>query len=1408
MTPREPLISRLKLAVMTPFVVFVLILAGSVATIEYQKFRHESTRISLEIASAIDTSFRASVGSEAAMLQAVAASIANDDALKAAFRQRDRARLLAKTGSLFLHLKTTNQITHLYFTDTSRVNILRVHQPERHGDVIDRRTTLEAERTHVPVHGIELGPLGTLTLRVVVPWYDGNELLGYIETGKEIDHLFDSLRQQFDLQPLVFLPKARLNRAGWEGGMAMLGRPAEWDEFEDVVLSTRSGIPSDIIRPFLVGRQDNVKTVDHWYSWLRVNVPDASGDSAATIGLVRDVTAAHEDILRMGLLIAGIAVFGSAVLIALFWLVIGRVEAQLKRANAEVARREALFHELFSRARVAMLLIDPADGSILDASAEAEQFYGYDHVGLTGLHISDISVLSREEMDRETALAQAQGRNHIYARHRLANGDVRDVEDHSAPIRVGERTLIYSIIHDVTDRRQLEQERKRLVLAIEQAPVSIIITDPAGIIEYANPAFSRATGYSREEFVGANPRILKSGEMSADEYAAMWADLTAGKVWEGVFHNKRKNGELYWEQAHISPVLDPWGGITHYIAVKEDITARRRDEQALKENEERFRSLVEGTSDWIWETDDNHRFTWFSPSVEAVLGVPAASLIGTRRWDLASDQEIDSTRWEGYIADLAALRRFRDFRYWLKSENGHAKWVSISGAPRFDENGQFLGYRGTGADVSAFVAVSLRLRTMSKVVEQSPISVVITDPAGLITYVNPHFSVSTGYASKEVLGRNSNMLSSGETPPQTYGELWGTITSGETWTGELKNRRKDGGLHWEQVLIFPVINDEGQLVHFVSIKEDVTDRKEAQVKLVEQMALTQHHYESLRALSEIAALPWLDIAESLNAALTLGCQHLGLPMGIISRVEAQSYTVRHHHAADDVGLADSMSFDLGDTYCSITLDEGRVVAIPHMTQSSHAGHPCYAAFAWETYIGAPVIVRNRCFGTICFSSVDAYGRAFDEGDQEFMRLLAQWVAAVLERGRAEQEVRDALEVAEKARSRTDLILSSAGEGIFGVDTAGHFVFANPATQRMLGYTDEDAVIGQSTHAVTGHRQSDGFPCAVDDCAVTSALRDGIARRSDTDAFQRRDGETFPVELSVTAMTEHDAITGAVVVFHDITERREAEQALADALGRIERQASELSAINGELEQFAYVASHDLRQPLRMVSSYLSLIDKKLGKDLPEDLKKFFGFAIDGARRMDRLILDLLEYSRTGRNAAPVENLPLAEVVADSLLNLEVAIREVEATVTVAEGLPMVTGDRVELVRLFQNLVGNAVKYRAPERKPVVDIGWRAEGRDWLLWVRDNGIGMAPENHDRAFQIFQRLVAREQYEGTGIGLAVCKKIVANHGGRIWIESALGEGSVFYVAFPRSDKGPAKRNAAPATSASEDANGIRD
>jgi light-regulated signal transduction histidine kinase (bacteriophytochrome) len=241
--------------------------------------------------------------------------------------------------------------------------------------------------------------------------------------------------------------------------------------------------------------------------------------------------------------------------------------------------------------------------------------------------------------------------------------------------------------------------------------------------------------------------------------------------------------------------------------------------------------------------------------------------------------------------------------------------------------------------------------------------------------------------------------------------------------------------------------------------------------------------------------------------------------------------------------------------------------------------------------------------------------------------------------------------------------------------------------------------------------------------------------------------------------------------------RLAAEAIAEKVTRqLYDTVQELQRSNQELEQFAYVASHDLQEPLRMISSYTQLLARRYKGRLDDDADEFIGFAVDGATRMQALIGDLLTYSRVGRAAAEPQFVAGHSVVERALSNLQVAIETKQATIEVGS-LPAVVGDPGQLIQLFQNLIGNAIKFTA-EDAPHVEIGGaeHADG-ECLLWVRDNGIGIDPQFHDRIFAIFQRLHARSEYEGTGIGLAICKKIVERHGGRIWVESAVGEGTTF-------------------------------
>jgi light-regulated signal transduction histidine kinase (bacteriophytochrome) len=221
---------------------------------------------------------------------------------------------------------------------------------------------------------------------------------------------------------------------------------------------------------------------------------------------------------------------------------------------------------------------------------------------------------------------------------------------------------------------------------------------------------------------------------------------------------------------------------------------------------------------------------------------------------------------------------------------------------------------------------------------------------------------------------------------------------------------------------------------------------------------------------------------------------------------------------------------------------------------------------------------------------------------------------------------------------------------------------------------------------------------------------------------------------------------------------------------------ELSRSNTELQQFAYIASHDLQEPLRMVSGYMQLLTRRYHDKLDHEAQEFIAYAVDGVQRLQRLINDLLAYSRVETRQRPMAPTSLTDVLREAISNLQMAMGETQAVIT-HDPLPTVQGDTAQLVQVLQNLLGNAIKFRAPDRPPRIHVGAKQDGGQWTIAVQDNGIGIDPQYADRIFVIFQRLHTAAEYPGTGIGLAVCKKIIERHGGRIWLDSQPGEGARF-------------------------------
>jgi PAS domain S-box-containing protein len=351
----------------------------------------------------------------------------------------------------------------------------------------------------------------------------------------------------------------------------------------------------------------------------------------------------------------------------------------------------------------------------------------------------------------------------------------------------------------------------------------------------------------------------------------------------------------------------------------------------------------------------------------------------------------------------------------------------------------------------------------------------------------------------------------------------------------------------------------------------------------------------------------------------------------------------------------------------------------------------------------------------------------------------------------------------------------SGTFTWEVDADGLFTYVHPVVEEVVGFTPSE-IIGTlhfyDLHPKEGRER-------LRDLAFESFKKKEVLVGLEN-LIQTKEGQIIWVVTSgIPLLNEAGDLVGYRGSDTDINQRKCAEEEVRAHRDNLEEKVTartaELSRSNAELEQFAYIASHDLQEPLRMVTSYMQLIEKRYKEKLDEDGIEFIEFAVDGAKRMKTLIGDLLTYSRVGSKEKPFESVDCGRVLEKALSNLEIAIEESGAEITHAP-LPTVRGDEVQLVQLFQNLIGNAIKFRG-DQPPEIQIRAEEEGSAWRFSVQDNGIGIKPEYFEMIFQVFKRLHGRGEYDGTGIGLAVCRKIISRHGGTLDVESHLAEGATF-------------------------------
>jgi PAS domain S-box-containing protein len=488
--------------------------------------------------------------------------------------------------------------------------------------------------------------------------------------------------------------------------------------------------------------------------------------------------------------------------------------------------------------------------------------------------------------------------------------------------------------------------------------------------------------------------------------------------------------------------------------------------------------------------------------------------------------------------------------------------------------------------------------------------------------------------------------------------------------------------------------------------------------------------------------------------------YFGLPLAIVSSVERNNYTVEQVIDASGTVRAGDR-FDLAETYCERVIALERPLYVHKASDSLYRDHPCYRAMQLETYIGARLFAQGRVYGTLNLTAPDPREQPFGADDMAVFETAAALIGQHI-----------ALRM---ANERFHLAVEGSSVGLWDWDVRTDELFWSPRFMEIVGLDPADF---KPTFDEFGDRLH-----PVDRDRVMLAVNAHMAERKPFDIeYRLRHESGFYVWIHARGQAVW-APDGTVLRMagsvDDITARKAADR-------KLHEQAEALRQSNAELERFAYVASHDLQEPLRKISAFGDLLKRDYADRLDQRGVNLLGIMVDGAGRMQRLIRDLLDYSRSTHVSLDIQDVDLGALVKEVAGDFDLVLEQCAGRIECDAAAP-VRGDPVLMRQLVHNLLGNAVKYRCADRSPVIRVTTAASGDlAWHIRVDDNGIGFAPEHARRIFEVFKRLHGRGDYPGTGIGLALCQRIVERHGGEIWAEGRPGEGASFHIEWPRDPK----------------------
>ncbi len=677
--------------------------------------------------------------------------------------------------------------------------------------------------------------------------------------------------------------------------------------------------------------------------------------------------------------------------------------------------------------------------------------------------------------------------------------------------------------------------------------------------------------------------------------------------------------------------------------LKGNISVLRLTEAALRENEELYRVFVEGTDDLITQVDNLGNFIYINHTAEKIFGLPQEELIGRSAFDFVhpDDREATKQAFQGWLQSNVSSITYENRQV---SQTGAVASMLWTINVHHDQYGQVNYMNSIARDITDLKASEAQLQLLSTALEAAANGIVITDRDGRIYWVNAALTQLTGYTKEELIGQLTNIFKSGQQNSEFYRSMWNAVLSGNVWNGELINRRKDGSIYIEEMTITPVFNTKHEVTHFIAIKQDISERKQAELQYRSRAA-------SLELIAQVGrrTTAILELDELLNQAVHLISDTFSYYNVVIRLLEDDYVVLKATSLSSLKPLEGKQILKRGQGITGWVAQHGEPLLAPDISQEPRY-HAELSSMETNSEVAVPIKLKGAVIGVLDAQSVQF--EAFDEDDVFTLQAIAAQLAVAIENAR----------------------LYKAAQ-------------------------------------------------------------------------------------------------------QEIIERRIAEEKLKIYTAELERS-------NNELQNFAYVSSHDLQEPLRKIQMFGDRLIYRYRDHLDERGQDYLDRMQNAASRMQTLIEDLLAFSRVITKSQPFTRVRLTQIVEEVVGDLEGQLKDVNGRVELNH-LPIIKADPTQMRQLFQNLISNGLKYHRPEGSPVVKI-WSEvnESGTVTIYIADNGIGFDEKYLDRIFNVFQRLHGRSTYEGTGVGLAICKRIVERHNGHLTARSKKGDGATFIVTLPEN------------------------